>query len=161
VSDERPFPEPPPLPGLEPPPLPHHPPQPVREAPPLAPPRARRSRWKRRLWLAALLLGALWIGPLKSEVRFLDDAGRVPVPFDVVLRGIGGEKKVRVEKGRLRLLRGRWHELVVDDPFFESSTYRLKGRRIHLGVERNLRLKLKQASTGSASIPQRGDPDPR
>jgi hypothetical protein len=148
----------------EPPPLPEHPPAPDRDPPPLPPRPAEpppRRRFPRRLLFVAVLLGALFLGPLRSEVRFVDDAGRIPTDFDVTLRSGGSEKKARVEKGRLRLLRGRWKELEVTDPFYEITVHPVRGRNMSFTVARNLRLRLKQASTGQASVPQRGDPDPR
>jgi hypothetical protein len=152
------------FPHREPPPLPEHPPAPDRE-PPLLPSRPAepppRRPLPRRLIFVAVLLLALFLGPLRSEVRFVDDAGRIPTAFDVTLRTGGSEKKARVEKGRLHLLRGRWKELEVADPYYESSVHPLRGRSLHFTIQRNLRLRLKQASTGHASVPQRGDPDPR
>lgn len=148
----------------EPPPLPEHPPAPDRDPPPLPPRPAEpppRRRFPRRLLFVAVLLAALFVGPLRSEVRFVDDAGRIPTDFDVTLRSGGSEKKARVEKGRLRLLRGRWKELEVTDPFYEITVHPVRGRNMSFTVARNLRLRLKQASTGQASVPQRGDPDPR
>lgn len=148
----------------EPPPLPTHLPAPDREPPPLpsrpAEPPPRR-RFPRRLLFVAVLVGALFVGPLRSEVRFVDDAGRIPTDFDVTLRSGGGEKKARVENGRLRLLRGRWKELEVTDPFYETTVHPVRGRNMRFTAARNLRLRLKQASTGQASVPQRGDPNPR
>jgi hypothetical protein len=108
-----------------------------------------------------VLLLALFLGPLRSEVRFIDDAGRVPTDFDVTLRSGGSEKTARVEKGRLRLLRGRWKELEVTDPFYETTLHPIRGWNMRFTVQRNLRLRLKQASTGHPTVPQRGDPDPR
>lgn len=109
----------------------------------------------------AALLAALFLGPLRSEVHFRDDAGRLPTPFYVTLRSGDTEKKVLVKNGRLRLLRGRWRDLQVTDSFYESTIHPLRGRKMNFEIERNLRLKLKQASTGTPSVPQRGDPDPR
>lgn len=71
------------------------------------------------------------------------------------------EKKVHVEKGSLHLLRGRWDEIEVTDPFYETTVHPLKGGTMRFTIQRNLRLRLKQASAGHRSVPQRGDPDPR
>jgi hypothetical protein len=104
---------------------------------------------------------ALYLGPLRSEILFADDTGRVPTPFDLTLRSGSTEKKIRIEQGNLKLLRGRWDEVEVTDPFYETTVHPLKGGTMRFTIQRNLRLRLKQASTGHPSVPQRGDPDPR
>ncbi len=157
-----------PPPDREPPPLPASPPSSDREPPPLpgewqdprpAPP--ARRRWPAWSAIAAMALAALYLGPLRAEILFADDTGRVPTPFDLTLRSGSTEKKIRIEKGRLHLLRGRWDEIEVTDHFYESTVHPLKGGAMRFTIQRNLRLRLKQASTGHRSVPQRGDPDPR
>lgn len=157
-----------PSPEREPPPLPGSPPSPDREPPPLpgehhAPPPRPPARRPLPAWsaVAALVLVALYLGPLRSEILFADDTGRVPTPFDLTLRSGSTEKMIRIEKGRLHLLRGRWDEIEVTDPFYESTVHPLNGGTMRFTIQRNLRLRLKQASTGHPSVPQRGDPDPR
>lgn len=137
---------PPPLPVAQPPPLPW-----------------RESRLRRRLPLLFFLLALslLYVGPLRVEVDFTDDAGRMPVPFRATLRSSFSEKNVVVKKGRLTLLRGLWQEIDVHDLSYLRSRHPVRGGKMHLVIERNLPLKLKHASLGSASIPQRGDPDPQ
>lgn len=107
------------------------------------------------------MLLALYLGPLRAEILFADDTGRIPTPFDLTLRSGSTEKVVRIEEGSLNLLRGRWDEVEVTDPFYESTVHPLKGGKMRFTIQRNLRLRLKQASTGHPSVPQRGDPDPR
>jgi hypothetical protein len=160
--------EPPPLPGSppspdrEPPPIPGERLWPPAESPILPPePPARRFRFPAWSAAAALVLLALYLGPLRSEILFADDTGRIPTPFDLTLRSGSTEKKIRIEKGSLHLLRGRWDEIEVTDPFYESTIHPLKGGSMRFTIQRNLRLRLKQASTGHPSVPQRGDPDPR
>lgn len=151
-----PLPEGLPLPDRDPPPLPAPPPT----SPPAPPPKQRRQfpAWSA---LAAIVLLALYIGPLRTEIRFADDTGRIPTPFDLTLRSGSTEKIIHIEKGRLHLLRGRWDEIEVTDPFYESTVHPLRGGSMRFTIQRNLRLRLKQASTGQATVPQRGDPDPR
>lgn len=134
------------------------PPLPDREAPPLpAPPKKRR--WPPAVFLlVAATLAALYIGPLRMEIRFVDDAGRVPATFELTLHSATAEKKVLVENGRLNLLRGRWQELEISDLSYLRSTHPARGGMI--AIERNTLLKLRQAATAGPSIPQRGDPDP-
>lgn len=157
----------------EPPPLPGSPPSPDREPPPI--PRQRlwppaespherpHRRFRFPAWsaAAALVLLALYLGPLRAEILFADDTGRIPTPFDLTLRSGSIEKKIRIEKGSLHLIRGRWDELEVTDPFYESTIHPLAGGTMRFTIQRNVRLRLKQASTGHPSVPQRGDPDPR
>lgn len=158
-----------PPPDREPPPLPEWAPLPDGEPPPLpgpsqsSPPTEKKSRFQFPAWsaVAALLLLALYLGPLRAEILFADDTGRVPTPFDLTLRSGTTEKKIRIEKGSLHLLRGRWDEIEVTDPFYETTLHPLKGGSMRFTIQRNLRLRLKQASTGQSSVPQRGDPDPR
>ena len=158
-----------PPPDREPPPLPEWAPLPDGEPPPLPgppqgpPPPETKRRFQFPAWsaVAALLLLALYLGPLRAEILFADDTGRIPTPFDLTLRSGTTEKVVRIEKGRINLLRGRWDEIEVTDPFYETTVHPLKGGSMRFTVQRNLRLRLKQASTGQSSVPQRGDPDPR
>jgi hypothetical protein len=160
--------EPPPLPGS--PPSPHREPPPIpgqRLWPPAEPPARPPERPPRRFrfpaWsaAAALVLLALYLGPLRAEILFADDTGRIPTPFDLTLRSGSTEKKIRIEKGSLHLIRGRWDEIEVTDPFYESTVHPLAGGTMRFTIQRNLRLRLKQASTGHPSVPQRGDPDPK
>jgi hypothetical protein len=138
--------EPPPLPSLEPPPLPER----------------KKRRWHYGLPLAAIAaLIAIYVGPLRVEVDFSDDAGHVPAPFEVTLRSGLFEKKVVAEKGRINLLRGLWREVEVTDTYYIRSSHPVRGGSMQLVIERNTLLKLKHAATGQPSIPQRGDPDPR
>ena len=141
------IPEPPPLPPLEPPPLPER----------------KKRRWRRFILpLAAMAaLVAIYVGPLRVEVDFTDDAGRMPAPFEVTLRSALFEKKVTTENGRLNLLRGLWREIEVTDTYYIRSNHRVRGGSMRLVIERNTLLKLKHAATGQPSIPQRGDPDPK
>ena len=160
----------------EPPPLPGSPPSPDREPPPIPgerlwPPAESTARLPERpprrfrfpAWsaAAALVSLALYLGPLRAEILFADDTGRIPTPFDITLRSGSTEKTVHVEKGRIHLLRGRWDEIEVTDPFYETTVHPLKGGTMRFTIQRNLRLRLKQASTGHPTVPQRGDPDPR
>ena len=153
----------------EPPPLPEWAPLPDGEPPPLPtppqspPPPGKKHRFRFPAWSAvtALVLIALYLGPLRSEILFADDTGRIPTPFDLTLRSGSTEKKIRIEEGSLHLLRGRWDEIEVTDPFYETTVHPLKGGTMRFTIQRNLRLRLKQASTGHPSVPQRGDPDPR
>ncbi len=151
-----------PPPDREPPPLPEWAPLPDGEPPPLPSPPAK-PRFQLPAWsaAAALLLLALYLGPLRAEILFADDTGRIPTPFDLTLRSGSAEKKIRIEEGSLHLLRGRWDEVEVTDPFYETTIHPLKGGTMRFTIQRNLRLRLKQASTGHRSVPQRGDPDPR
>lgn len=153
-----PLPEWAPLPDGEPPPLPTSPQSPP---PPETPEKKRRFRFPAWSAAAALVSLALYLGPLRAEILFADDTGRIPTPFDLTLRSGSTEKVVRIEKGSLHLLRGRWDEIEVTDPFYESTVHPLKGDEMRFTIQRNLRLRLKQASTGHPSVPQRGDPDPR
>jgi hypothetical protein len=137
--------EPPPLPPQEPPPL----------------PRRKRHRPHALLAVPAAALLALYMGPLRVEVTFVDDAGRVPGPFEVTLRSGDTEKKTTAEDGRLHLLRGRWHELEVTDLSYVRSSRPISGGKMNVIIERNTLLKLKQAAIGTPSVPQRGDPDPK
>jgi hypothetical protein len=154
-----------PPPDRAPPPLPEWAPLPDGEPPPLPgpPPPEKKRRFRFPAWsaVAALLMLALYLGPLRAEILFADDTGRIPTPFDLTLRSGSTEKVVRIEKGRINLLRGRWDEVEVTDPFYETTVHPLKGGTMRFTVQRNLRLRLKQASTGQSSVPQRGDPDPR
>ena len=116
----------------------------------------------RSLWLFLILaLTLLYIGPLRTEVSFTDDAGRLPPPFEVTLRSGSSEKKVTVEKGRLHFLRYRWQEIDVTDLSHIRSTHSVIGGKMAIVIERNAILKLRDAATGLPSIPQRGDPDPK
>ena len=158
-----------PPPDREPPPLPEWAPLPDGEPPPLPtpprtpPPPPKKRRFQLPAWsaAAALILLALYLGPLRAEILFADDTGRIPTPFDITLRSGSTEKTVHVEKGRIHLLRGRWDEIEVTDPFYETTGHPLKGGTMRFTIQRNLRLRLKQASTGHPTVPQRGDPDPR
>ena len=157
-----------PPPDREPPPLPESAPLPDGEPPPLPtpprtpPPPPKKRRFQLPAWsAAALILLALYLGPLRAEILFADDTGRIPTPFDITLRSGSTEKTVHVEKGRIHLLRGRWDEIEVTDPFYETTLHPLKGGTMRFTIQRNLRLRLKQASTGHPTVPQRGDPDPR
>lgn len=138
--------EPPPLPPLEPPPLPR---------------RTRRWHYYGFPLAAIAALVAIYLGPLRVEVRFTDDAGHVPGPFEVTLRSGTTEEKVLAEKGRLNLLRGRWRELEVTDLSYIRSSHPVRGGKMNVTIERNTVLKLKQAAIGTPSVPQRGDPDPK
>jgi hypothetical protein len=155
-----------PPPDREPPPLPEWEPLPDGEPPPLpgrlpSPP-PKKHRFRLPAWsAAALILLALYLGPLRAEILFADDTGRSPTPFDITLRSGSTGKTVHVEKGRIHLLRGRWDEIEVTDPFYETTVHPLKGGTMRFTIQRNLRLRLKQASTGHPTVPQRGDPDPR
>ena len=144
---------------LEPPPLP----LPALEPPPLPERNERKPRrWHYGLPLAAIAaLIAIYVGPLRVEVYFTDDAGRIPAPFEVTLHSGNFEKKVTAENGRINLIRGMWRELEVTDHYYVRSSYPVRGGNMKLGIERNALLKLKQAATGTPSIPQRGDPDPK
>ena len=141
------IPEPPPLPPLEPPPLPER----------------KKRRWRHFIFpLAAIVaLIAIYVGPLRVEVDFTDDSGRVPAPFEVTLRSALFEKNVTTEDGRLNLLRGLWREVEVTDTYYIRSIHPVRGGSMQLVIERNTLLKLKHAATGQPSIPQRGDPDPK
>ena len=141
--------EPPPLPlpTLEPPPLPERKPQ---------------RRWHFGLPLAALAaIVAIYLGPLRVEIDFTDDAGHLPAPFEVTLHSSNFKKKVMTENGRINVLRGFWRELEVTDLYYVRSSHPIRGGKMQLTIERNTLLKLKHAATGQPSIPQRGDPDPR
>lgn len=156
--------EPPPLPEWEPLPDGEPPPLPTqRHGPPPPETPGKKHRFQLPAWsaAAALISLALYLGPLRAEILFADDTGRIPTPFDLTLRSGSTEKKVRIEKGSLNLLRGRWDEIEVTDPFYETTLHPLKGGSMRFTIQRNLRLRLKQASTGQSSVPQRGDPDPR
>ncbi len=112
------------------------------------------------LVLVAIAAGvAFYIGPLRTEIRFVDDAGHVPETFEITLRRGGSEQKSTIENGRINLLRGRWDKLEITDLSYIRATYPV--RKGVIVIERNTLLKLRQASTGGPSIPQRGDPDPR
>lgn len=138
--------EPPPLPTPEPPPLPER----------------KNRRWHYGLPLAAIAaLIAIYIGPLRVEVDFTDDAGHVPAPFEVTLHSGYFEKKVTAENGRVTLLRGLWREIEITDTYYIRSSHTIRGGNMQLVIGRNTLLKLKHAATGQPSIPQRGDPDPR
>ncbi len=138
--------EPPPLPAPEPPPLPTR----------------QKVAWPLGLLLIPLVaLVALYLGPLRIEVHFIDDAGRVPGPFEVTLRSGNSEKKTLVEKGRLNLLRGRWQDFEITDDFYVRTTEKVHGGEMQVTIERNELLKLKQASNGHPSVPQGNDPDPK
>ena len=139
---------------IEPPPLPFPEPPPLSERKP--------RRWHYGLPLAAVAaLIAIYIGPLRVEVDFTDDAGHVPAPFEVTLHSSHFEKKVTAENGRINLLRGLWRELEVTDHYYVRSSYPVRGGSMKLTIERNTLLKLKHAAMGQPSIPQRGDPDPK
>jgi hypothetical protein len=155
------LPDSPPSPDREPPPIPGERLWPPAESPVL-PPEPPTRRRRSLAWLAVPpLLLALYLGPLRSEILFADDTGRIPTPFDLTLRSGSTEKKIRIEEGSLHLLRGRWDEIEVTDPFYESTVHPLAGGTMRFTIQRNLRLRLKQASTGHPSVPQRGDPDPQ
>ncbi|MCW1885750.1 hypothetical protein OKA04_13500 [Luteolibacter flavescens] len=141
--------------NIEPPPLP-----PRLEPPPL-PERKKRRRPYGLLLLPLAALVALYVGPLRVEVDFTDDAGRVPAPFEVTLRTVGFEKKVLTENGRVNVLRGLWREIEVTDDYYIRSNHPVRGGSMRLVAERNTILKLRHAATGQPSVPQRGDPDPR
>lgn len=134
------------------------PPLPDRDPPPLPAPRKKR-RWPPALFLLiTAALAAIYIGPLRMEVRFLDDAGRVPAPFQLTLRSATAEKEVLVKNGRLNLLRGRWQDLEITDLSYLRAIHPARGGTI--AIERNTLLKLRQAATAGPSVPQRGDPPP-
>ena len=135
------------------------PPLPTPEPPPL--PERKQRRWHFGIPLAATAaLIALYVGPLRVEVYFTDDAGHVPAPFEVTLHSAGFAKKVTAENGRINILRGLWRELEVTDHYYVRSTYPVRGGSMKLDIERNTLLKLKHAAMGQPSVPQRGDPDP-
>ena len=129
---------------------------------PQAPQLPNRKRGPARsLWLFLLLAALLvWIGPLRTEVEFRNDAGRIPAPFEVTLRSGKKTKKVMVEDGNLRFLRPRWHELDVTDTGYIRSIHRVKDGKMKIVIERNALLRLRDAAAGQPSVPQRGDPDP-
>ncbi|MCW1924329.1 hypothetical protein OKA05_17315 [Luteolibacter arcticus] len=141
----------------EPPPLP----SPHAEPPPL--PERKKRRWPYAILLlvpiAALI--ALYLGPLRVEVDFTDDAGHVPGSFEVTLHSGRSQKKVMTEDGRLTLIRGLWREVEVTDLSYIRSSHPVHGGSMQLVIQRNTLLKLKHAATGQPSVPQRGDPDPR
>ena len=138
--------DPPPLPSPEPPPLPER----------------KQRRWHYGLPLAGIAaLIAIYVGPLRVEVDFTDDAGHTPAPFEVTLRSGLFEKKVMAENGRINLLRGLWREVEVTDTYYIRSSHPVRGVSMQLAIERNTLLKLKHAATGQPSVPQRGDPDPK
>jgi hypothetical protein len=125
-------------------------------------PRRKRSLWPWSVALVAMAaVVAIYLGPLRIEVDFTDDAGHVPAPFEVTLRSSRSEKKVVAKNGRLHLIRGLWSELEVTDLSYLRSSHPVAGGKMHLVIERNALLKLKHAATGQPSVPQRGDPDPR
>ena len=135
-------------------------PPPVQIAPPPVP--ARKRGPARSLWIfLALAVVLFYFGPLRVEVRFTDDVGHVPGPFEAVLRSDSTEEKVTVEKGRLNLLRGRWKELEITDDSYLRATHGVLRGKMNLVIERNALLKLREASGGLPSVPQHGDPDPR
>ena len=139
---------------LEPPPLPSP------ETLPL--PERKQRRWHYGLPIAAIAaLIAIFIGPLRVEVYFTDDAGHIPAPFEVTLHSGNFEKKVTAENGRINLLRGLWRQLEITDHYYIRSSHPVRGGSMKLVIERNTLLKLKHAATGNPSVPQRGDPDPR
>lgn len=129
---------------------------------PQVPPLPNRKRGPARsLWLFLLLaLLLIWIGPLRTEVEFRNDVGRIPAPFEVTLRSGKKHKKVRVEDGSLHFLRPRWRELDVTDPGYIRSVHRVKEGKMKIVIERNALLRLREAAAGGPSVPQRGDPDP-
>jgi hypothetical protein len=156
--------EPPPLPPgygedrpFTPPPEPDSPAAPQESAPPRKRRFAVRVVW---LFFAAACLG-LYLGPLSVEISFADDRGRIPPEFVATVRRGDVEKKLLVNKGRLRLLRWRWTTLEITDLSYIGSSHEIAGKRMAIGIERNTSRKLKDAARGSSSIPQRGDPDPR
>jgi hypothetical protein len=139
---------------FEPPPLPTRQP-----APPLP---SRKRGPARSIWLFFLLaLALLYFGPLRTEVNFADDAGRLPGDFEVTLRSGQRERKVIVSEGHLNLLRYRWQEIDVTDLNYIRSTHAVKSGEMNIEVERNSIRRLKDAAIGLPSVPQRGDPDPR
>lgn len=116
----------------------------------------------RSLWLFILLaLVLVYIGPMRTEVHFTNDAGRLPGPFEVTLRSGKRQKKVMVEDGHLHLLRYRWNEIDVTDLSYIRSIYPVREGKMKLVIDRNMLLRLRDAARGQASIPQRGDPDPQ
>ncbi|QJE95656.1 hypothetical protein [Luteolibacter luteus] len=116
----------------------------------------------RSIWLFLLLaLVLLYGGPLRTEVNFVDDLGRLPPDFEVTLRSGGSEQKVIVSEGHLNLFRYRWQELDVSDLNYLRSIHPLRGREMNVTIERNSIRRLKDAASGLPSVPQRGDPDPK
>ena len=112
----------------------------------------------RSLWLFLLVaLYLIYIGPVRTEVRFTDDSGRVPRPFEVTLRSGEREKKVTVEEGKLGVIRFLWREVDVTDLSYIRSVHPVDGGKLELTIERNAILKLRDAATGLPSVPQRGD----
>lgn len=165
--------------NFDPPPLPpgygengpFHPPSADREPEPAAlrgkqepetMPPGRRRFAVRVVWVffAAACLG-LYFGPLSVEIGFKDDRNRIPREFVATLLRGGTEKKVIVEKGKLRVLRWRWTHIGITDVSYIGETHEIQGKRMMIAIERNTSRKLKDAARGSSSIPQRGDPDPR
>ena len=137
------------------------PPLPERQQPPSPLPNRKRGP-ARSVWLFFLLaLGLLYFGPLRTEVSFVDDAGRPPADFEVTLRSGGKEKKVRVSDGRLNLLRYRWQEIDVTDLNYIRGRHAVKEGKMSIAIERNAIRRMKDAAVGLPSVPQRGDPDPR
>ena len=141
--------------SFEPPPLPE------RQQGPLPPPSRKRGP-ARSIWLFFLLaLALLYFGPLRTEVDFVDDVGRLPGDFEVTLRSGEKEKKVIVSEGHLDLLRYRWQEIDVTDLGYIRSTHAVKEGKMSVAIERNAIRRMKDAAIGLPSVPQRGDPDPR
>ena len=147
---------------MNPEPLPFEPPPlPGREQIPLPAPGRKRGP-ARSIWLFFLLaLALLYLGPLRTEIDFVDDAGRLPGDFEVTLRSGDREQKVTVSEGNLNLLRYRWQEIDVTDLNYIRSTHAVKEGKMSIAIERNAIRRMKDAAIGLPSVPQRGDPDPR
>lgn len=136
----------------------------MKPEPPPLPCERKRRRWRWRGFLALLGAGgvaALWFFVLRVDLRFVDDAGKVPDELEVRLSSGNSTRTVLVHGGRLRLLRWRWSEVEITDLTYVRGEHPLRGRRMDLTVERNTIRRLRDAARGQPSVPQRGDPDPR
>ena len=101
------------------------------------------------MWLFILLaLVLVYIGPMRTEVHFTNDAGRLPGPFEVTLRSGKRQKKVMVEDGHLHLLRYRWNEIDVTDLSYIRSIYPVREGKMKLVIDRNMLLRLRDAARG-------------
>lgn len=140
--------------NLQPPPLPpDHP----------AAPRPWHRAWRPYLlplfWLAVAV--AIYFFVLRVEIRFTDDAGRIPADFEAQLIAPLEKETVQVRNGRLHVLRWRWQTVKITDLTYIGEAHPIHGRRVDITIERNFIRKLRDAATAQHSVPQRGDPDPR
>lgn len=114
------------------------------------------------MWLFLILaLILIYAGPLRTEVDFTNDAGRLPRTFEVTLRSGSKEKRVMVGEGRLNVVRFLWQEIDVTDLNYIRSTHTVTEGKMSIIIERNAIQRMKDAAIGLPSVPQRGDPDPR